>query len=461
MTRRFLTPAGSMLLCTMLLVLTGTSGSGLQTPPGAPHVVLISLDGFAGWAMDDPHLPVPTLRRLARTGAIARDGMRPVNPTVTWPNHTSMVSGVSAARHRLLFNGLLIREPGVPPRIEPWRDRHEMVHARTLYDVAHEQGLTTAQVDWVAIQNAPTVTWEFAERPDPASRIPREMVAAGLITREDVETFHTRNIVWRDHIWTEAATHILRQHRPNFLMFHVLNLDSTQHRYGPRSPAATSAMALADTQVEAIMRTLDETGLAPRTTVFVVSDHGFKTVRRHVRPNAAFMKAGLLQVEGDKVTRAEAYAMSVGGSAMVYVTGPDPSGAVLARAKQALTGTEGIASIVEAADFARHGLPHPDTTDQVGLLWLTPEDGYAFTTAVGDEVVVDTAPTSLGAHGYPASDPDLRALFIASGRAVRPGVTIDTVSTLDLAPTMARLLGIELKAVEGRILTEILDEGGF
>jgi predicted AlkP superfamily pyrophosphatase or phosphodiesterase len=54
----------------------------------ANHVVIISLDGFGGWALDDPYLPVPTLRRLAAQGAAAR-GMRPVNPTVTWPNHTS------------------------------------------------------------------------------------------------------------------------------------------------------------------------------------------------------------------------------------------------------------------------------------------------------------------------------------------------------------------------------------
>jgi predicted AlkP superfamily pyrophosphatase or phosphodiesterase len=447
--------AACAVLLSGLIGAVGTAGS--QVPaPGSNHVVLISLDGFAGWAMDDPHLPVPTLRRLAREGAMARDGMLPVNPTVTWPNHTSMVSGVSSARHGLLFNGLLIREPGVPPRIEPWRDRKEMVHARTLYDAAHERGLTTAQVDWVAIQNAPTITWEFPERPDPDGQIAREMVAAGLISREDVETFHTRNIVWRDHIWTEAGMHILRQHRPNLLMFHLLNLDSTQHRYGPRTPAAASVMALADAHVEAIMRTLDETGLAPRTSVFVVSDHGFKTVKRHVRPNAAFQKAGLLQAEQEKVTRAEAYAMSVGGSAMVYVTVPDPSGAVIQRAKDALARVEGIASIVEPADFAGYGLPHPDTSDQVGVLWLTAADGYAFTAAVGDEVVVDTAPTSLGAHGYEASDPDLRALFIAHGRGIRPGVTVDGVRTLDLAPTMAHLLGLELEDVEGRILTDIL-----
>ena len=62
-----------------------------------------------------------------------------MNPTVTWPNHTSMVTGVTPAKHGVVFNGLLVREPGVPPRVEPWRDRAEMVHVPTLYDVAHAQ----------------------------------------------------------------------------------------------------------------------------------------------------------------------------------------------------------------------------------------------------------------------------------------------------------------------------------
>ena len=147
-----------LLRISALVVASSTTllpAGGSQQPPGASnHVVIISLDGFAGWALDDPHLPVPTIRRLAAGGAAA-SSMRPVNPTVTWPNHTAMVTGVTPAKHGVLFNGILVRKPGVAPRVEPWRDKMEMVRARTLYDAAHERGLTTAQVDWVAILNAP------------------------------------------------------------------------------------------------------------------------------------------------------------------------------------------------------------------------------------------------------------------------------------------------------------------
>jgi predicted AlkP superfamily pyrophosphatase or phosphodiesterase len=427
--------------------------SHAQTPGN--HVVIISLDGFPAKALTDPYLPLPTIRRLAARGAIAKS-MRPVDPTVTWANHTSMVTGVSPAKHHVIFNGLLVREPGVPPRVEPWRDKAEMVHAKTLYDVAHEARMTTAQVDWVAIWNAPTITWEFRERPDVKDAIPREMIQAGLISEADVASFGTKNIVWRDEMWTTAAAFIMRQHRPNLMLFHLLNLDSTHHRYGPGAPAAMTTMAHLDTQVARIVSAVEDAGIAARTTFFIVSDHGFKLVKRHIRPNAAFVKAGLITMTGTRITAADAYSFPEAGTALVYVTVPDPSGAVLAKVKQALVGLEGVDLVVEPPDFKRYGLPLPAESNQMGALFLTAKEGYAFVAEANGESVVDVSPTSLGSHGYVASDPDLQAIFVASGRGIRPGTTIESVSTLDIAPTAARLLGLELGAVQGKVLAEIL-----
>lgn len=426
-----------------------------RTPARSNHVVIISLDGFPGWAMDDPRLPVPTLRRLAARGAVAK-AMRPVNPSVTWPNHTAMVTGVTPAKHGVLFNGMLIREPGVPPRIEPWRDKKEMVRVRTLYDAVHEKGMTTAQVDWVAIHNAPTITWEFRERGDASETVGREMVKAGTLTEEEFTTFSKGNILWRDHIWTEAAAHIVRRHKPNLLLFHLLNLDSTHHRYGPRTPAGMTAMAHLDSQVARVLEAIEDAGIAPRTTVFVVSDHGFITVKRQIRPNAAFAKAGLLTADQGKIAKSQVYSVPEGGTALVYVTVPDPSGALLKRAKQALEGIEGIEKVVEPSEYAQYGLPSPSVNDQMGALFLIGKAGYAFTAAVGDEVVVDAPAGSLGAHGYVAREPDIISLFIASGRGIKPGTKLETIDVTDLAPTAARLLGVELKDVDGKVLGDIL-----
>ena len=455
MNRRVLSLLGraSCFLAVLLAI-----GAAPQTPPSAAasrHVVLISLDGFPSWALDDPYLPVPTLRRLAAKGAIAK-GMRPVNPTVTWPNHTTLVTGVTPARHGVLYNGLLERDPGVPPRVEPWLPRDQMVHAPTLYDVAHARGMTTAQVDWVAIQAAPTITWEFPERPAPDGKIAQELVKAGVLTPDELETFATRNIIWRDRIWTEAAAHIIRAHRPNLMMFHLLNLDSTQHRYGPRTPAAMTTMALLDGQVAQIVSAVERAGLASRTTYFVVSDHGFRLVKRLIKLNVALAQAGLLTVQDGKITASQVYAVPEGGSAIVYVTAPDPAGDLAARAKQAITGIEGVEAIVEPTDYARFGLPQPAATDQMGVLFVTPQEGYAFAAPAEGEVVINASEGSLGAHGYPATDPDLSALFLASGARIRPGVTLDVIDNVDVAPTMATVLGLKLANVDGKVLKEIL-----
>jgi predicted AlkP superfamily pyrophosphatase or phosphodiesterase len=239
-------------------------------------------------------------------------------------------------------------------------------------------------------------------------------------------------------------------------MFHLLTLDSTQHRYGPDTLAATAAMAHLDSQVAQIVKAVDDAGLTAKTTFFVVSDHGFKTVKRQMLPNAALLKAGLIEAAGGKISKAQAYVVPEGGTALFYLTVPDPDGKLLARAREALAGLEGLEKIVEPADYASYGLPTPDKSDQMGPLFLVAKDGYSFGGAVGDQLVVDTTEGSLGAHGYVNTDPELRAIFIASGRGIKPGVKLDTASNLDLAPTMARLLGLELKDVDGKVMEGIL-----
>ena len=175
-----------------------------------------------------------------------------------------------------------------------------MVKAPTVYDAAFAAGLTTAQVDWVAIHGPETITWAFAERPVPGGVIETEMVAAGLVTAGDIETFNKGTAAsWRDQVWTDAAVHILERHKPNLLLFHLLALDSTHHTYGPGTLASTTAMAFLDAQVSRLLAALERSGLAATTTVVVLADHGFRTARRTINPNVALRNAGLIRGDGD------------------------------------------------------------------------------------------------------------------------------------------------------------------
>src|SRR5438105_3711658 len=266
-----------------------------QTPLPANQrtLIVISLDGFPAYALEDPKLPIPTLRRLMREGSSARR-MTPLNPTVTWPNHTGMVTGVHAAEHGLLVNGSLVRTDSWPPiKIDASIDKPSMVRVPTLYDLAQHAGLTTAEIDWVAINRAPTITWHFPELASPEGALEREMIEHGAVSREDVEQFSKSNILFRDEIWAKAAVYLIRQHNPNLMLLHFLTLDSVHHRYGPNSLASQAAMAFLDRCVAELLEAVNSAGLTGRATFVVVSDHGFKAFDKQIRLSLAFVAAGL------------------------------------------------------------------------------------------------------------------------------------------------------------------------
>jgi hypothetical protein len=408
-----------------------------QAPPAQRMVIMISLDGFPAYALEDSKLPIPTLRQLMRNGVSAR--MTTETPTITWPAHTTMVTGVRSDEHGLLLNGALVPTGAWPPvKVEPMVDKLKMVHARTVYDAAQEAGLTTAQVDWVAIHNAPTITWAFSEWAPPEGQLEREMIGKGVISATDLEDFAKSNILFRDQIWTTAGAYLIREHKPNLLLFHLLSLDTAQHSYGPNSLAATAAIAFLDGCVARLVEAVRAAGMSERTTFLVVSDHGFKTFTKQIRPSIALAAAGL----DDSV-----YVLPEGGSAYVYF---DKSRiAELPRAKRVFESMEGIDRIIGADGYQALGLPQPDSDPGMFQLLLTAKDGYSFAGAAGGPVTA-AVPQQGGSHGYLGSDPQMNAIFIASGYGVRPGGKLDKVANIDIAPTLAKLLGVSLPAAKGR-----------
>lgn len=424
-----------------------------EVPAKDRIVIVMSIDGLPGYSLDDPRLPAPTLRRLAQEGAVAK-GMRPVNPTVTWPNHTAMVTGVRPEKHQVLFNGLLVR-PGAhePVKVEPWRNKTEMVRAPTVYDLAHRAGLTTAQVDWVAIYHAPTITWEFAEIPDPKGPIEQEMIAAGLIQPEEVASFHRSSPVWRDEYWAKAAGFLVEKHKPNLLLYHLLNLDSMHHQYGPKSPAGYTGIAYADDRVKELLGTLRSAGVLDRTTLLIVSDHGFKNVRHQIRANVLLREQGLVRRENGKIA-CDAWVVPEGGTALVYVTDPAKKQELLPRLRQMFSEVAGVDRVLGPADFPALGLPLPEKSDQAPDLVLAAKDTYAF--AGGDEGKLAEDIAQGGTHGYLNSDPEMQEVFVAWGYGVRPGARLGVIDNIDVAPTVAKLLGLSMTGVDGKVLSQAL-----
>jgi predicted AlkP superfamily pyrophosphatase or phosphodiesterase len=424
------------------------------------HVILVTIDGFPASIWKDPALPLPTLRKLAADGATA-DAMTVSNPSITWPCHTTLVTGVTPQKHGVLFNGLLVRQnPGQPPKLEPWVDKSRLVRVPTLYDLAHQAGLTTAESDWVAVTRPGTINWSFAEIPKADGVVEREMIAAGLLTPGDIAGMQpggSRNkTVWRDDLWTRAAIYMFKQHRPNLLLYHTLNTDATHHRYGPGTDPSYTALAFADRLLGDLVRAVDESGLRSKTTIIVTTDHGFKKVEKFAYPNVVLKKAGLVKTAGPSVAHCDVYAMTQGGIAFVYVLDPARKTELVPRLKELFATAEGVDRVIDASEAHTLGLPTPAENQGMGELILYPKNGYSFAASPAGDAPAGPALNYGGSHGYFNGDRELDGIFIASGAGIKRGARLERMRNLDVAPTIARLLDLSLPKPDGRVLEEIL-----
>ncbi|WP_218281119.1 alkaline phosphatase family protein [Verrucomicrobium spinosum] len=213
---------------------------------------------------------------------------------------------------------------------------------------------------------APTITWSFPELPNAEGPIEKEMIAKGLLTPEQVTWFHKgpqgKNIAWRDSTWTQAAIHMLTEHKPNFLMYHTLNTDANHHRYGPQSWPSYTALAYADRLIGDVVAAVEKAGMKDRTTFFIATDHGFKKVQKYVYPNVILKQAGLVRALGPNIRQCEAAAVPQGGMAFVYVTDPARRAEFLPKLKELFSQAEGIDKVIEGTDGPTLACPLPRRT---------------------------------------------------------------------------------------------------
>jgi predicted AlkP superfamily pyrophosphatase or phosphodiesterase len=349
-------------------------------------------------------------------------------------------------------------------RVNGAKDKSDLVAVPTLYDHLHLAGYRTADINWPCTRGATTLDDSFPDVPDQithmTSRLRDELITAGWLGSTNDATFREQSAAVKDQIWTAAAVHVIRERRPNFMLVHMLITDSTQHKYGPKSPAAYTSVALADAQVAEILRALDAAGIRERTTVFVTADHGFETALRIVNPNAAFRKGGLLESTATPtLLRARAQIVSEGGIAMVYLTNPDTLAGDRAKVIELMQAQEGVAEILHPDRFAALGMPDPAKNGQMAELILVAEEGYAFNNdARGEEVVTEVtlAAGNQGHHGFLSSNPKMNAIFLAWGRGIKPGTKLGLINNVDVAPTIAKLFDQTLPGADGRALTEML-----
>jgi predicted AlkP superfamily pyrophosphatase or phosphodiesterase len=239
---------------------------------------------------------------------------------------------------------------------------------------------------------------------------------------------------------TDLAVHILKRHRPRLLLLHIFDLDHEEHEHGPMTPEAKRAVEGSDANIGRVLAALEEAGIAGDTLVAIVSDHGFLPIEHAIRPNTMLRDAGLLEVnEKGKVTKWQAAFHSSGGTAALRL-GEGAAADVVPRVRALLA-----PRLADRASGLR-AILDPDAVRDLGgadaALVLNAREGFVFQNSAEGGWIAPT--TSKGTHGHVPDRDEMHASLILSGAGSARRGDLGVVPMTRIAPTLARVLGIEL-----------------
>ncbi len=427
------------LLCTALLLLSAASVSA-QAP-----VVMVSIDGLRPDYITNPKAcgkEFPALRAFLTEGTYA-EGVVGVLPTVTYPSHTTLVTGVEPARH-----GILSNETFDPERrnLGGWYWYSQDIQADTLWDAASRKGLVTASVGWPVTAGDRNIRYNIPEYWRARNNEDRKLLRA-LSTPEiydAIESFYgaargnTMPVAY-DAALTEGAIWAVG-HQARLVTLHLPALDHEEHEHGPFSVEACNTLVEMDHDVAR----LEKAAFAadPNAVVAVVSDHGFSRTDHKLNLGLALTRAGFITPGGATgVASWKASVFPAGGLAAIVLH--DPSDQATVEAVRALLHTlaadpaNGIAAVLERPEIEKLG-GFPNASFVVDLK-LDYQLGYAW-----EGPLVTDAPNT-GSHGYLFTHPEMRSSFFIRGRGIAHGRDLGVIDMRQIAPTIAQLLGVKLK----------------
>lgn len=430
---------------------------------GMPRLLLVSIDGLAHFYWTDPAARMPVLRGLAERGAAA-GGMATVFVSTTWPSHVSLVTGVDPRTHGVVSNHILNRATAGAEDFtgDPVYDAADLVRAPTFYDRAHAAGMRTAAIDWPATRHAASLDFNLPmfknQRVFEAHTAPavwNELRQLGYPVERQGEWAELPRRFLKDAMVADLAIQVVQRHAPDVLLVHFLCADSHQHLYGPRSPEAYWAIAYIDGLVGRVLGSLGPDGL-DRTSVVVVSDHGFLPVSREIRPNVRLRRRGLLRVGADgAVAGGEARFVMNHGAGWIYLLGGGDRARLARDLRGELAAMDGVAAVWTPDEYEALGLPVPADNARAGDVLVEAAPGYMLSDEARGEDE-HGPPRYRGTHGQRPHHEDNHALFVAAGRGIKRGVTLGRITSRDVAPTLTALLELPPAAAEGRVLTDIL-----
>lgn len=383
-------------------------GDATQPAPpaaaGETITILISLDGFRPDYLDRGI--TPALSDLADNGV--RAAMQPSFPSVTFPNHYTLVTGLHPGRHGLVNNRM--EDPERPGAVFTLQDRAVAADpiwwadGVPIWVTAERQGVRTGTMFW------PGSEYELhGQRPTRWRTFDQGLPG---FARVDVL------LSWLD--LSEAE-------RPQFFTLYFDLVDTAGHRYGPDALETNAAIAEVDAAIARLRAGLDARGYAGRVNFVIAADHGM----------AAQAPAAIIDLDA-RITPQQARVIWDGQFA-----GVQPIAGQEVTVEQALLGRSDRgecwrkADVPARFDFSVHR--------RIPAIVCLADIGWRYRSTQLQQY----ATPAPGAHGWDPQAPEMAAVFIANGPAFRRGATLASFENVSVYPLLARLICVEPEAHQG------------
>ena len=386
--------------CRLTFLLLAAFSTIVHAEPAT--VIVLSWDGVRHDYPDLRHYP--GLDRMIKQGARA-DRLTPVYPSNTFPGHASLATGTYPDVHGIVGNGFIDSKRGK----FSYSKEANWIMAEPLWIAAERQGVIAAVYFWAGSETpwrGQQATW--LEAPFDGKRA----------TSAKVDQL----LDWLDLPLVE---------RPRLIMSYWAGSDRMGHRQGPDHPDIAERIAHQDQQLQRIIARLDERKAWRHTTLIVVSDHGMTEVNRPINLKRLLQKDNKLDVEIIK------------SSAIAHIYTQDEH--TKERAFKVLSYLPNLQAHYRQNFDRSMRMLYPERSGDIIVTTQPPYTFVALSLAqkAGMAVMATIQGWKMGMHGYDPKHPDMGGIFIAMGRNVCVGCRLQAAHQIDLAPTVARLLGIE------------------
>ncbi len=418
----------------------------------AEPVLLISIDGLQPADVIDAEkrgIDIPNLKRFVREGTYA-SGVKGVLPTVTYPSHATLLTGASPAKHGIIgnnsFDPMQINQGG-------WYWYASDYKVPTLWDAAAKAGLSTANVHWPVSVDAKSIKWNIPQiwrtghgddaklvkalsTPGLVESLERELGAYAPGIDESIEGDENRG---------RFAAALIAREKPDFATVYLTALDHEQHGAGPDTKEAHLALQRIDAVVGALIAA--QMKAHPDSVIAVVSDHGFSPVDTEINLYRAFIDDGLITLSADgKIKEWLASPWNSGGSSAIMLSKPEDA-ALAKRVRASLDRLKAdpknrIAKIATATDIKAMG-GNPEAAFYVQFELNAYAGGFK-----GKDAALSGPSGSKGTHGYFPTEPAMRSSFMIMGKGVAKGRNLGEIDMRAIAPTLAKLMGVNLPDAE-------------